>query len=145
VGNGAMQISTTQARFLYVGPADQAAAAIDNKEMREKFVRLRAAADDSRSLIIPRAQPTNILGLHQRRASAPPPPENAEMERAIAILTTKNVENERLHAHRRLKRYSEMLEVVNPKCLTTISDRTGGHPLAAWHAASTASVTWMPR
>jgi hypothetical protein len=98
-----------------------------NLQQRGNFIRLRAAADSARALFIPNAQPTNMLSIYKARVSAPPPPEDAEQERAIVFLTTQHVENERLHAVRRRKRYNEMLEACNPKCITTIDDRTGGH------------------
>jgi hypothetical protein len=127
IGTTTKHINAEQANFLYIGSADQAAAMCTDPQQRGEFIRLRAAADSSRALVIPGAPPTNMLSIYKAQVSAPPPPENTEQERAIVLITTQHVENERLHAERRRKRYSEMLEACNPKCITTIDDRTGGH------------------
>jgi hypothetical protein len=127
IGRGPMRLSNDQANFLYSGPADQAAAQCNNPQQRGDFIRLRAAADNTRALVIPHAQPTNLTGIYNARVSAPPAPEDTEQARAIGLITGRLVENERLHAERRRKRYSDMLEAFNPKCITTIDDRAGGH------------------
>jgi hypothetical protein len=124
VGNA---ITADQAKFLYMGPIDQAAAAFTNSPERAQFLRLRTAADDARALTIPKPQATNLLDIYRARPSAPPPHESTTQERAIAVITERHVENERLQAERRRKRYAELLEACNPKCITTIYDRTGGH------------------
>jgi hypothetical protein len=70
---------------------------------------------------------TNLIDIYQARPSAPPPPESHAQALAISLITERHVENERLQAERRKNHYAVMLEALNPKCITTVSDRTGGH------------------
>jgi hypothetical protein len=127
IGCGPHAINNAQAKFLYMGPVEPAAAAFADPQERERFLQLRTAADHVRALSIPKQQDINMLDIYRARPSAPPLHESTTQEHAIAAITERHVENERLHAERRRKRYAEMLDAINPKCITTINDRTGGH------------------
>jgi hypothetical protein len=132
IGDGPNLISHTQAMLLYNGSIVEALTAVPgiHPQTRDEYLRLRAAADKSRALLIPQTVVPDLVAIYQSRTTAPPPIESDTQERELDIITTLHVDNERLHAQRRAKRYEELLTAINPKCLTSIKGRGGGHQCA---------------
>jgi hypothetical protein len=132
IGDGPTLISHTQVMLLYNGSIEEALTAVPgiHPQTRDEYLRLRAAADKSRALLIPKTEVPNLVTIYKSRITAPPPIESDTQERELNILTAIQVGNEQLHQQRRAKRYEELLDALNPKCLMTIKDRGGGHQCA---------------
>jgi hypothetical protein len=129
IGDGPNLITHTQAMLLYSGSIDEALTGVPgiHPQTRDEYLRLRAAADLSRALIIPQTAPLDLVSIYKSRSCAPPPIESDTQKRQLDAITSMHVDNERLHAQQRAKRYEELVNAANPKCLTTIKARGGGH------------------
>jgi hypothetical protein len=145
IGSGA--ITVDQAKFLYMGNIEQAAAAVDNPQERGRFLHLRTAADNARALTIPKPQATNLLDIYRARPSAPPPletPPRSAPSPSSRTSTSRTSASMLSAAASATQRCSRPATPSASRRSTTATASTSAATTRS-SAASTASATWTQR